>query len=84
MLWVTTIVLAGLGNAVAQASYRVTDLGTLGNDNLSCAMSVNNQGWTLFQDANMVPGQLDNAGGTILNASDAIDVNGSQFDLGTL
>ena len=84
MLWVTTIVLAGLGNAVAQASYRVTDLGTLGNDNLSCAMSVNNQGWTLFQDANMVPGQQDNAGGTILNARDAIDVNGSQFDLGTL
>jgi hypothetical protein len=43
---VTTIVLASAGNAGAQASYRVTDLGTLGNDSLGCAMSVNNQGWT--------------------------------------
>ena len=32
----------------------------------------------------MVPGQQDNAGGTILKARDAIGINGSQMDLGTL
>ena len=32
----------------------------------------------------MVPGQQDNAGGTILKARDAIDINGFQIDLGTL
>jgi hypothetical protein len=42
ILWVTTVVLACFSNAVAQASY----LGTLGNDNLGCAMSINNQSWT--------------------------------------
>jgi probable HAF family extracellular repeat protein len=82
--WVTTIVLASFSNAVAQASYKVTDLGALGNDNLACAMSINNEGWVVIQDASMVPGQQDNAGGTILKARDAIEINGSQLDLGTL
>ena len=44
--WVATIVLASFSNAVAQTSYKVTDLGTEGNNNLACAMSVNNEGWT--------------------------------------
>ena len=82
--WVTTIVLACLGNAFSQVSYKVTDLGALGNDNLGCAMSINNEGWTVIQDASMVPGQQDNAGGTILKARDAIGINGFQIDLGTL
>jgi len=47
-------------------------------------MSINNEGWTVIQDASMVPGQQDNAGGTILKARDAIGINGFQFDLGTL
>jgi probable HAF family extracellular repeat protein len=82
--WVTTIVLFCVGNAFSQESYKVTDLGALGNDNLGCAMSINNEGWTVIQDASMVPGQQDNAGGTILKARDAIGINGFQFDLGTL
>jgi len=82
--WVTTIVLACFSNAVAQASYKVTDLGALGNDNLGCAMSINNEGWVVIQDASMVPGQQYNAGGTILKARDAIGINGFQFDLLTL
>jgi hypothetical protein len=41
--WITTIVLAGFSNAAAPVSYKVTDLGVEGNDNLGCAMSVNNQ-----------------------------------------
>ena len=44
ILWVTTVVLACFSNAVAQASYKVTDLGTEGNDNLGCAMSLNEAG----------------------------------------
>ena len=86
-LWipcVTTILLGCFSDAVAQVRYQVTDLGTLGNDNLSCAMSINNKGWTVIQDASMVPGQQDNAGGTILKARDAIVINGSQIDLRTL
>ena len=47
-------------------------------------MSINNQGLVLFQDASMVPGEQDNAGGKILKARDAIGINGSQVDLGTL
>src|SRR5690349_19614385 len=82
---VTTIVLACFSNAIAQASYKVTDLGVLNSDdNLGCAMSINNEGWTVIQDASMVPGQQDNAGGTILKARDAIGINGFQIDLGTL
>jgi hypothetical protein len=41
ILWVTTMVLVCFSNAVAQASYRVTDLGAEEKDNLGCAMSVN-------------------------------------------
>jgi len=84
ILRVTTIVLACCISAVAQVSYKVTDLGALGNDNLGCAMSINNEGLTVIQDASMVPGQQDNAGGTILKARDAIGINGFQIDLGTL
>jgi hypothetical protein len=59
----STIVLACFSNAVSQASYRVTDLGTLGNDNLGCAMSVNNQGWTEIMAGNVEPGQHDSLSG---------------------
>ena len=84
ILRVTTIVLACCISAIAQESYKVIDLGALGNDNLGCAMSINNEGWVVIQDASMVPGQQDNAGGTILKARDALGINGFQFDLGTL
>ena len=35
-----TIVLACCSDAGAQTSYKVTDLGTLGDDNMSCAMTL--------------------------------------------
>lgn len=81
---VTTMILACFTNAVAQTSYKVTDLGALENNNLSCAMSINNGGQVVIQDAVMVPGQQDNAGGKILKARDAIYINGRQIDLRTL
>jgi probable HAF family extracellular repeat protein len=83
-LWVTTIVLACLGSAVAQASYKVTDLGAEGNDNLGCAMSVNNEGWTEIMAGNLPPGQQDIIFGTRLNGRALIDIDGFKLDLGTL
>jgi probable HAF family extracellular repeat protein len=82
--WVTTIVLACFSNAVAQASYTVTDLGTEGNDNGACAMSVNNQGWTEIMSGNKVPGQQNSLLGPLLNGHALIDVDGVKTDLGTL
>ncbi len=82
--WVMTIVLACFSHAVAQASYKVTDLGTLHNGNLRCAMSLNNQGWTEFMDGNLPPGQQDNLSGQLLSGRAVININGLNIDLGTL
>jgi probable HAF family extracellular repeat protein len=82
--WVTTMVLAGFSNAVAQASYRVTDLGAEGKDNLGCAMSLNDEGWTEIMAGNVEAGQVDNLFGKLLNGRALIDVDGFKFDLGTL
>ncbi len=50
MSWVTTIILACFSNAVAQARYKVQDLGVQYPDNLGMAMGLNNQGWTEIMD----------------------------------
>jgi probable HAF family extracellular repeat protein len=84
ILWVTTIVLACFSDAGAQASYKVTDLGAEGSDNLGCAMSVNNEGWTEIMAGNLPPGQQDSIFGTLLNGRALIDVDGFKLDLGTL
>jgi len=82
--WVATMVLACFSNAGAQASYRVTDLGTEGTVNLGCAMSVNNQGWTEVMAQNLTAGQQDNIFGQLLSGRAFIDVGGFKTDLGTL
>lgn len=82
--WITTIVLACFSNAAAQASYRVTDLGSEGNDNLGCAMSVNNEGWTEIMAGNLPSGQQDNLFGQLLNGRAMIGIGGFKIDLGTL
>jgi probable HAF family extracellular repeat protein len=84
ILWVTTIVVTCFSNAVAQMSYRVTDLGTEGKDNLGCAMSVNDQGWTEIMAGNVEAGEQDSIFGTLLNGRALIDADGFKFDLGTL
>ena len=80
---IATMVLACFSNAVAQASYKVTDLGTEGTVNLGCAMSLNNQGWTEVMAQN-VEGGVDNIFGTLLSGRAFIDVDGLKTDLGTL
>ena len=52
---VATIVLGCFSDAVAQTSYKVTDLGTRNNGNLRCAMAVNNHGWTEIMDGVLNP-----------------------------
>jgi probable HAF family extracellular repeat protein len=84
ILWVTTIVLACFSNAVAQASYKVTDLGRLHNWNLGCAMGLNNQGWTEIMEGNLPPGQQNSTSGQLLTGRAAIDIDGLKIDLGTL
>lgn len=84
ILWVTTVGLAGFNDAVAQTSYQVTDLGTQGNDNLGCAMSLNNQGWTEIMAGKFEPGQQDFVPAKPLIGRVLIDVDGFKFDLGTL
>jgi uncharacterized membrane protein len=84
VLWVTTIVLACFSNAVAQAGYRVTDLGAEGNANLGCAMSLNNEGWTEIMAGSLPPGEQDSFFGTLLDGRALIDVDGFKLDLGTL
>ena len=83
--WVTTVVLACFGNAFAQASYKVTDLGVLhSNNNLGCAMSVNDEGWTEIMSGNLPPGEQDSLLGTLLNGRAVLGIDGFKFDLGTL
>jgi len=84
ILWLTTIVLACLGNAFAQTGYKVTDLGSLGSDNLGCAMSVNNEGWTEIMAGNLVPGEQDSLFGKLLNGRAVLGIDGFKIDLGTL
>jgi len=79
-----TIALACFSDAVAQTSYTVTDLGTLQNGNIRCAMSLNNQGWTLIMDGNAVPGEQDNVAGQLLSGRAVINIDGVLIDLGTL
>ncbi len=50
ILWVTAMVLACFSNAVAQARYKVQDLGVQHPDNLGMTMGLNNQGWSLIMD----------------------------------
>ena len=82
--WVTAIVLACFSNAVAQASYRVADLGSEGKDNLGCAMSLNDKGWTEIMAGNVEAGQVDSIFGKLLNGRALIDAGGFKLDLGTL
>ena len=82
--WVTMIVLGCFSDAVAQTSYKVTDLGAEGNDILGCAMSLNNEGWTEVMAQNLPPGQQDNLFGTLLSGRIFIDIDGFKLDLGTL
>ena len=85
ILWVTTIVMACFSDAVAQTSYKVTDLGRGESENEACAMSVNDEGWTEIMTWNGDPEQNVNfIQATLLSGRALIGVDGLKFDLGTL
>ncbi|MGA9565636.1 MAG: hypothetical protein WBS19_08950 [Candidatus Korobacteraceae bacterium] len=84
ILWVTTMVLACLSNAVAQASYKITDLHTDNSkDNFSMAMGLNNHGWTENMDGTVNP-PINNLFTTVSRGRAVINVDGRNIDLGTL
>jgi probable HAF family extracellular repeat protein len=85
ILWVTTIVMACFSDAVAQTSYKVTDLGRGESENEACAMSVNDEGWTEIMTWNGDPAQNVNfIQATLLSGRALIGADGFKFDLGTL
>jgi probable HAF family extracellular repeat protein len=80
----TIFALTCFGNAFAQVSYQVTDLGVPKNDNYSMIMSVNDEGWSEIMAGNFLPGQGDSLSGVPLNGRALINVDGYYLDLGTL
>ncbi|HEV3040187.1 MAG TPA: hypothetical protein VHA33_20655, partial [Candidatus Angelobacter sp.] len=83
ILCVTTMVLACLSDAGAQVSYQVTDLGTLNNGNLGCAMAVNNQGWTEIMDGVLNP-VSNSLFAPLVSGRAVLNIHGLKIDLGTL
>ena len=82
---VAAIVLACSSNAVAQTSYKVTDLGREEGQNAACAMSVNDEGWTEIMAWNGDPSQNINLiNATLVSGHVLIGADGFKFDLGTL
>jgi probable HAF family extracellular repeat protein len=78
-----TMVLACFSNAVAQARYKVQDLGVQHPDNLGMPMGLNNYGWTLNMEQLLDPFSLSTefpaASGT-----DSITIDHLNLELGTL
>src|SRR5215468_4552234 len=82
---ITAIVLACFNDAVAQTSYKVTDLGREEGENAACAMSVNDEGWTEIMAWNGVPSQdIHFIAATLASGRVLIGADGFKFDLGTL
>jgi probable HAF family extracellular repeat protein len=78
------IVVAFSGNAIAQARYKITDLGiNKSKDNFSMAMGLNNQGWAENMDGTVNP-PIDNLFTTVSKGRAVININGHNIDLGTL
>jgi probable HAF family extracellular repeat protein len=81
--WITTMVLFCFGGAVAQTSYRVTDLGAPNNDNFSMGMGLNNHGWTENMDGVVNP-PINSLLTTVANGRAVINIGELKIDLGTL
>ncbi|HEY2467359.1 MAG TPA: hypothetical protein VGI45_05915 [Terracidiphilus sp.] len=81
---VTTIVLACFGNAFAQQSYKITDLGVnKSSDNFNMVMGLNNQGWAENMDGVLTP-PITSTSTIIVSGRAVISIYGSNIDLGTL
>ena len=83
MLWLATMVLACCSNAVAQASYKVQDLGVQHPDNLGMAMGLNNHGWALNMEQLLDPFSLS-LSAHLVAGTDSISIGELKLPLGTL
>jgi probable HAF family extracellular repeat protein len=82
--WAATIVLGCFSSAVAQTSYKITDLGVNNSkDNFSMAMGLNNQGWAENMDGTVNP-PINSSGTTVARGRAVIGIYGFNIDLGTL
>jgi len=78
-----TMVLACFSNAVAQASYKVKDLGVRHPDNLGMVMGLNNYGWTLIMDQRLDPFSVS-LSAHLVAGTDRISIGELNLELGTL
>jgi probable HAF family extracellular repeat protein len=78
------MVLVCFSDAVAQVSYKITDLGTNNRkDNFSMAMGLNNHGWAENMDGFVNPPE-NNLFTTVARGRAVISIDGLNIDLGTL
>src|SRR5580704_19099702 len=83
-LWVTTIALACSGNAFAQQSYKIFDLGVnKSTDNFNMVMGLNNEGWAENMDGFGNP-PIKSLSTTVASGRAVISIYGLNIDLGTL
>jgi probable HAF family extracellular repeat protein len=80
---VMTMVLACFSNAVAQARYKVQDLGVQRPDDLGMAMGLNNYGWTLNMEQLLDPFSVSLAA-HLVSGTDSISIGELKLPLGTL
>jgi probable HAF family extracellular repeat protein len=83
ILGVATMVLACGSNAVAQARYKVQDLGVQHPDNLGMAMGLNNHGWTLNMEQLLDPFSIS-LSAHLVQGTDSISIGELKLPLGTL
>jgi probable HAF family extracellular repeat protein len=83
ILGVATMVLACFSNAVAQASYKVQDLGVEHPDNLGMVMGLNNYGWSLIMDQRLDPFSVS-LSANLVAGTDRISIGELNLELGTL
>src|SRR3984885_5947574 len=83
ILGVAMMVLACFSNAVAQASYKVHDLGVQHPDDLGMAMGLNNLGWTLNMEQLLDPFSIS-LSAHLVQGTDTISIGKLNLPLGTL
>src|ERR1700677_444244 len=83
ILGVATMVLACFSNAVAQASYKVQDLGVQRPDDLGMAMGLNNYGWTLNMEQLLDPFSVS-LSAKLVAGTVRISIGELNLELGTL
>src|SRR5271156_20238 len=80
---VMTMVLACFSNAVAQASYKVQDLGLQHPDDLGMAMGLNNYGWTENMEQLLDPFSVS-LSANLVSGTVRISIGELNLELGTL